>query len=147
MSTIQLFNREAAAIDDFDEKHTQLRSAYFKEVRWFSLSFPTVEGGQALASLLILGVGGILLLNDSEFITLGIFVAFLAYVRDFFRPLSSLSEKASSFQVALASVERVFSLLNRQPDIQNIEHPIIPLHSEEPSNLKMSGLPMTTTIG
>ena len=126
MSTIQLFNREAAAIDDFDEKHTQLRSAYFKEVRWFSLSFPTVEGGQALASLLILGVGGILLLNDSEFITLGIFVAFLAYVRDFFRPLSSLSEKASSFQVALASVERVFSLLNRQPDIQNIEHPIIP---------------------
>lgn len=126
MSTIQLFNREAAAIDDFDEKHTQLRSAYFKEVRWFSLSFPTVEGGQALASLLILGVGGILLLNDSEFITLGIFVAFLAYVRDFFRPLSSLSEKASSFQVALASVERVFSLLNKQPDIQNIEHPIIP---------------------
>ncbi|MFL2876974.1 MAG: ABC transporter ATP-binding protein [Pontiellaceae bacterium] len=126
MSTIQLFNREAAAIDDFDEKHTQLRSAYFKEVRWFSLSFPTVEGGQALASLLILGVGGILLLNGSEFITLGIFVAFLAYVRDFFRPLSSLSEKASSFQVALASVERVFSLLNRQPDIQNIEHPITP---------------------
>ena len=126
MSTIQLFNREAAAINDFDEKHTQLRSAYFKEVRWFSLSFPTVEGGQALASLLILGVGGILLLNGSEFITLGIFVAFLAYVRDFFRPLSSLSEKASSFQVALASVERVFSLLNRQPDIQNIEHPITP---------------------
>ena len=126
MSTIQLFNREAAAIDDFDEKHTQLRSAYFKEVRWFSLSFPAVEGGQALASLLILGMGGILLLNGSEFITLGIFVAFLAYVRDFFRPLSSLSEKASSFQVALASVERVFSLLNRQPDIKNIEHPIIP---------------------
>ena len=125
MSTIQLFNREAAAIDDFDEKHTQLRSAYFKEVRWFSLSFPTVEGGQALASLLILGVGGILLLNGSGFITLGIFVAFLAYVRDFFRPLSSLSEKASSFQVALASVERVFSLLNRQTDIKNIEHPII----------------------
>ena len=126
MSTIQLFNREAAAIDDFDEKHTQLRSAYFKEVRWFSLSFPAVEGGQALASLLILGMGGILLLNGSEFITLGIFVAFLAYVRDFFRPLSSLSEKASSFQVALASVERVFSLLNKQPDIKNIEHPIIP---------------------
>ena len=126
MSTIQLFNREAAAIDDFDEKHTQLRSAYFKEVRWFSLSFPAVEGGQALASLLILGMGGVLLLNGSEFITLGIFVAFLAYVRDFFRPLSSLSEKASSFQVALASVERVFSLLNRQPDIKNIEHPIIP---------------------
>ena len=119
MSTIQLFNRQATAIEDFDQKHTQLRAAYFQEVRWFSLSFPAVEGAQALASLLILGVGGILLLNGSSFITLGIFVAFLAYIRDFFRPLSSLSEKASSFQVALASIERVFSLLNRQPDIQN----------------------------
>ena len=67
-----------------------------------------------------------LLLNGSEFITLGIFVAFLAYVRDFFRPLSSLSEKASSFQVALASVERIFSLLNREPKIVNISNPIIP---------------------
>ncbi len=126
MSTIQLFNRQNTAIEDFDQKHTQLRAAYFQEVRWFSLSFPAVEGAQALASLLILGVGGILLLNGSSFITLGIFVAFLAYVRDFFRPLSSLSEKASSFQVALASIERVFNLLNRQPDIQNPPTPIIP---------------------
>ena len=126
MSTIQLFNREESAKEDFDNKHIQLRAAYFKEVKWFSLSFPAVEGAQSLASLLILGVGGVLLLNGSEFITLGIFVAFLAYVRDFFRPLSSLSEKASSFQVALASVERIFSLLNREPEIVNVSNPIIP---------------------
>ena len=119
MNTVQLFNREQSAIDDFDVKHKKLRAAYFEEVRWFSLSFPAVEGGQALASLLILGVGGLLLLNGSDQISLGIFVAFLAYVRDFFRPLSSLSEKASSFQVALASIERVFTLLNTTPDVED----------------------------
>jgi len=94
MTTIQLFNREARTIEDFDECHTHLRSAYFDEVRWFSLYFPTVEGGQALAILLILAVGGLLILQGSEAITLGIFVAFLAYIRDFFRPLGSLSDKA-----------------------------------------------------
>ncbi len=123
MTTIQLFNREACALEDFDQHHTRLRSAYFDEVRWFSLYFPTVEGGQSLAILLILAVGGTLLLNGSEAITLGIFVAFLAYIRDFFRPLGSLSEKAGSFQVALASIERVFDLLDKNEQVTSPAQP------------------------
>jgi len=123
MTTIQLFNREACALEDFDQHHTRLRSAYFDEVRWFSLYFPTVEGGQSLAVLLILAVGGILLLHGSEAITMGIFVAFLAYIRDFFRPLGSLSEKAGSFQVALASIERVFDLLDKNEQVTSPAQP------------------------
>ncbi len=117
MTTIQLFNREGSAMADFDERHTSLRSAYFDEVRWFSLYFPTVEGGQALAILIILIVGGLHLIGGSETITLGIFVAFLAYIRDFFRPLGSLSDKAGSFQIALASIERVFALLDQTEEV------------------------------
>jgi len=123
MTTIQLFNREACAMADFDRRHTRLRSAYFDEVRWFSLYFPTVEGGQALAVLLILAVGGLLVIQGSEAITLGIFVAFLAYIRDFFRPLGSLSEKAGSFQVALASIERIFILLDTDETIKDPASP------------------------
>ena len=126
MTTIQLFNREASTIEDFDKRHTHLRSAYFDEVRWFSLYFPTVEGGQALSVLLILAVGGVLILQGSEAITLGIFVAFLAYIRDFFRPLGSLSDKAGSFQVALASIERVFALLDSSEEVNDPAEPELP---------------------
>ncbi|MEN7973161.1 MAG: ABC transporter ATP-binding protein [Verrucomicrobiota bacterium] len=126
MTTIQLFNREAATMADFDERHTHLRSAYFEEVRWFSLYFPTVEGGQMLAILLILAVGGLFILKGSETITLGIFVAFLAYIRDFFRPLGSLSDKAGSFQVALASIERVFALLDSSEEVNDPPEPESP---------------------
>jgi ATP-binding cassette subfamily B protein len=126
MTTIQLFNREASTIADFDERHVRLRSAYFDEVRWFSLYFPTVEGGQAVSILLILVVGGWLILNGSEAVTLGIFVAFLAYIRDFFRPLGSLSDKAGSFQVAMASIERVFALLDEEEGIGEPEEPVAP---------------------
>ncbi|VGO21260.1 ABC transporter ATP-binding protein [Pontiella sulfatireligans] len=129
MTTIQLFNREASAMEDFDERHTKLRSAYFDEVRWFSLYFPTVEGGQALAVLLILAVGGMMLLQGSEAITLGIFVAFLAYIRDFFRPLGSLSDKAGSFQIAMASIERVFALLDAEEEVQD------PAQTEAPDRI------------
>jgi len=126
MTTIQLFNREASAMADFDRRHIHLRSAYFDEVRWFSLYFPTVESGQSLAVLLILAVGGLFILNGSEAITLGIFVAFLAYIRDFFRPLGSLSDKAGSFQIAMASIERVFALLDSSEEVNDPAEPESP---------------------
>lgn len=126
MTTIQLFNREASAMQDFDKRNTLLRSAYFDEVRWFSLYFPTVEGGQALSILLILAVGGLMILNGSTAITLGIFVAFLAYIRDFFRPLGSLSDKAGSFQVAMASIERIFALLDTPEEVNDPDEPVAP---------------------
>lgn len=126
MATIQLFNREASAMADFDQRNTHLRAAYFDEVRWFSLYFPAVEGGQALAVLIILAVGGLLVLNGSTAITLGIFVAFLAYIRDFFRPLGSLSEKAGSFQIAMASVERIFTLLDTSEEVNDPPEPVAP---------------------
>ena len=44
----------------------------------------------------------------------------------FFDRSAHYQKKASSFQVALASVERIFSLLNREPEIVNISNPIIP---------------------
>ncbi len=126
MTTIQLFNREASAMADFDQCNTHLRAAYFDEVRWFSLYFPTIEGGQALSILLILAVGGVLILNGSTTMTLGIFVAFLAYIRDFFRPLGSLSDKAGSFQIAMASIERIFILLDTPEEVTDPPEPVAP---------------------
>jgi ATP-binding cassette subfamily B protein len=128
MTTIQLFNREPVAQDEFMERNTDLRSAFFEEVRWFSLYFPVIEGGQAIAFLLILGTGGFLLLNNSGLISLGMLIAFLTYIRNFFRPLGSLSDKAGMFQMAMASAERVFALIDMPNEITEPEKP---LSSEE----------------
>jgi ATP-binding cassette subfamily B protein len=128
MTTIQLFNRELIAQDEFRTRNTDLRSAYFEEVRWFSLYFPVIEGGQSVAFLLILGTGGFLLLNNSSLISLGVLVAFLTYIRNFFRPLGSLSDKAQMFQMAMASAERVFTLIDMPNEITE---PDEPLPSEE----------------
>lgn len=119
MSTIQLFNREASALEEFDDRNSHLRSAYYDEVRWFSLYFPTIEGAQILAILLTLAVGGFTVMQHPDMITVGKLIAFLAYVRNFFHPLGSLSEKAGSFQVAIASIERIFSLLDTEEKVTN----------------------------
>ena len=124
MTTIQLFNREPAAQDEFTERNTDLRGAHFEEVRWFSLYFPVIEAGQALAFVLILGAGGFLLLNNSNLISLGALIAFLTYIRNFFRPLGSLSDKAGMFQMAMAAAERVFALIDIPDEIPDPEEPL-----------------------
>ena len=123
MTTVQSFNKEKKTINNFDDKHKKLRTAYYDEVRWFSLYFPTVEAGQAISTALTLLIRGIMLINESSLVTLGTLVAFFAWIREFFRPLGSLSEKAGSFQVAIASIERVFMLLDEEEKIKNISSP------------------------
>lgn len=124
MPTIQLFNREPTAKADFDAHNTDLRAANYEEVRWFSVYFPVIETGQALAIAVILGAGGWWLLHDGNALTLGVLIAFLAYIRDFFRPLGSLSDKAGAFQVAMASAERIFELMDTPETIPDPEHPV-----------------------
>jgi len=119
MTTIQLFNRQTSACHEFQERNKSLRTAYYDEVHWFSLYFPVIEAGQAVAFILILGAGGWLLLSQSSVISLGVLVAFLTYIRDFFRPLGSLSDKAGLFQMAMASAERIFALLDTSEAIKD----------------------------
>ena len=126
MTTIQLFNREAVAQDEFDARNSGLRAAYFDEVRWFSLYFPVIEGGQAIAFVLILGAGGFLILNNTGLISLGVLIAFLTYIRNFFRPLGSLSDKAGMFQMAMAAAERVFALMDMPEEIADPAEPLPP---------------------
>jgi ATP-binding cassette subfamily B multidrug efflux pump len=126
MTTIQLFNREAAAQDEFKQRNIDLRAAYFEEVRWFSLYFPVIEAGQATAFLLILGMGGFLLLSHNGLISLGVLIAFLTYVRNFFRPLGSLSDKAGMFQTAMAAAERIFALIDTPEEITDPKEPLNP---------------------
>jgi len=124
MSTVQLFNRERSVRDQFAERNRDLLDAHYKEVRFFSLYWPVLEFYQGLTTVLIIGIGGLLLLRGSPHVSLGVLVAYLAYVREFFHPLGSLSDKASTFQQAMASAERIFGLLDQHEDIEDPSNPI-----------------------
>ena len=126
ITTIQLFNRERTARAEFDEKNDDMRQAYFEEVRWFSLYFPVIETGQAVTIAVILAAGGFWILQGGNPLTAGALIAFLAYIRDFFRPLGSLSDKAGSFQIAMASAERLFALMDTPEKVTDPDEPLPP---------------------
>jgi ATP-binding cassette subfamily B protein len=124
MQTIQLFNREQAANLRFDHHNSGLRAAFLRSVKWFSYAFPATEIMYAVTVALVLGYGGWRLMRGEADVTLGVLVAYLAYIRDFFRPLDDLSEKSNILQSAMASSERVFSLLDVPEEILDPAQPV-----------------------
>ena len=124
MTTIQLFNREEGARALFNEYNETMKNACFREVRWFSFYFPVLELAQALSTVLILAAGGWMILSGKGHITLGGLVAFLTYIREFFRPLDSLSNRIGNLQQALVSCERIFGLMDRDEIIHDPAEPV-----------------------
>ncbi len=138
VTTIQLFNREAQARERFDVANRGMRSAHFEEVGWFSRFFPLIEIGQNAAAALLVGVGGWLVLGGGDALSVGMLVAFLAYVRNFFWPLSDLSDKAGTYQRALAAAEHIFELFDTPEDVPDPPDTGTPLQAS-PSGAARSG--------
>jgi len=123
MLTIQLFNRERVSCERFGRMNEQLHTAFSKSILWLSLFFPSIEILGGCTTALLLGVGGYAMLQGSDVVTAGVLVAFLIYVRDFFRPLEDLSERFNNLQSALASGERIFGLLDEPEELANEQSP------------------------
>lgn len=114
MKTVQLFNREQRNARRYDKLNLDLLEANFEQVRWFSLFHPTVQLTSAVATGLILYYAGTTLLGDpfAATVTIGTLVAYIQYSTMFFRPLQELSDKFNIIQAAMASAERIFSLVD-----------------------------------
>ena len=119
---VQLFNREAADTAELDEINRSYLSAHLRSITYYALFFPVIEFFTAVALALILWYGGVSILVGGT--TVGVVAAFLQYARRFFRPIQDLSEKYNLLQGAMASSERVFRLLDREPEIQDPPDPV-----------------------
>ena len=137
MTVLQLFNRERRAYDKFSEVNDSHREAYKDAILAHAIYYPVVEILSAVAIASVIWFGGtqvmhlVMTLTVSlgfakgvpqfhllpTLTTLGVLVAFMQYAQRFFRPIQDLSEKYNILQSAMASAERVFKLLDTQPEI------------------------------
>ena len=122
MAVIQIFNRQAYNFSEFDEINEGHQNAYIKTIKYYAIFFPAVEVISALAVGLIIWYGGGQVIQQA--LTLGVLVAFLQYVQQFFQPISNLSEQYNTMQAAMAASERLFDLMDETPEIENAESPI-----------------------
>jgi ATP-binding cassette, subfamily B, multidrug efflux pump len=119
MSLVQIFNRQDYNYNEFTKINLQHTKAYVRMVFYYAVFYPAIELVSAIALAIVLWQGGIL--KSSDMVTYGALVAFIQYAQMFFMPISDLSEKYNILQGAMASAERIFSLLDTPPRIKSIE--------------------------
>ena len=110
MKIIQIFNQEKRKEKEFNEKNNQLRKTKFNAVLAFASYRPFINFlyYSALAVTFFVGVGLAL--------TAGEIVAFYLYLSRFFNPVQAIADQLNQIQKAATSSERLFNLLDVQPE-------------------------------
>jgi ATP-binding cassette subfamily B multidrug efflux pump len=127
MAIVQLFNRERRAFADYSAVNLENKQAWTDAIFSYAWYFPLVELLSSTAIALVIWRGGYGILHKA--VDLGILIAFIQYAQRFFRPIMDLSEKYNILQAAMAASERVFKLLDTQPEIVSPAQPIAGNHS------------------
>jgi ATP-binding cassette subfamily B multidrug efflux pump len=131
IKAVQIFQREEENGRRFQKINEGYYFANMKQISIYALFVPLVEILSSGAVGLLLWYGGGKVIQ--EMITLGVLVAFLSYMRMFFQPIRDLSEKYNILQSAMASLERIFSLLDQK---QKIFEPLSPKRDEVKGNIE-----------
>ena len=113
----QSFTREQVNYHHFDDLNRSFFDANVGAARLTALFFPGVDFIGSLATALVVGLGGWLVLGDA--LTAGVLVAFILYVERFFDPIRDLAQRYNTFQATMAASERLFALLDTEPDLQD----------------------------
>jgi ATP-binding cassette subfamily B multidrug efflux pump len=140
MSVVQLFNRERRAFRDFSAVNLENKVAWTDAIFAYALYYPVVEFLSSIAIALVIWRGGVAVLNASRYtwvarhvfllpdgaphyslfgniVTLGTLIAFIRYAQRFFYPIQDLSDKFNILQAAMAAAERIFKLLDTNPEV------------------------------
>lgn len=114
---VQAFGREQETYREFRSVNAASRDANVESETVTAAFRPTLDVFSNLGIALVLGAGGLMALNGA--VTVGTIVAFLGYVRRFFQPVRSIGLLYTQVQTAIAAAERIFSLLDEVPDIED----------------------------
>lgn len=112
------FTREERNFQHFDDLNLSFFDANVQATRLAALFFPGVDFIGSLATALVVGVGGWLVLGDA--LTAGTLVAVVLYVERFFDPIRELAQRYNTFQATMAASERLFELLDLEPDLVDV---------------------------
>jgi ATP-binding cassette subfamily B protein len=114
---LQAFRREDADYRQLARANAAYRDANYRTVVQSGLYFPFVEFMSAAAVVVVLWYGGSLV--SGQALEIGVLVAFIGYLNSFFDPLQQLSQLYNTFQASMAAVQKIYTVLDTDPDLQD----------------------------
>ncbi|WP_228702805.1 ABC transporter ATP-binding protein [Salisaeta longa] len=122
MAIVQLFGREADEMERFRSINDDHRQAQIKTIFYFAVFWPAVQIVSDVALGAVLWFGGLRSMTGT--LTLGVLIAFLQYVRQFFQPIRNLSNQYDTLQRALSGAERIYGLVDEDERLAERDDPV-----------------------
>lgn len=113
---VKVFNHEEQSIEEFDKLNDQLRQASVHANTVASTMMPVMANLGNISYVLCAIVGGILAIGGYTGLTIGTLVAFLTLNKNFNQPVTQISQQMNSITMSLAGGERIFKLLDAEPE-------------------------------
>ena len=121
MKVIQIFNREKEKLDAFRVRSGELHQAFRRETLVGAVFRPVIVMCSVAAMAIVIAAGSQGVLAGT--VSFGTMYIFLQYIKTFFEPIQDLAEQLSTLQSAVASAEKIFTLLDEEPQIRDPAEP------------------------
>ena len=121
MKIIQIFGRQERKFEEFHDKNTKLYKAFYREMLMYAVFRPLIYILSILSLMIVLWFGSRNVFD--EIISVGTLYIFSNYIRAFFDPIQELAEQFSTLQSSIASAEKIFTVMDEDEFIPEVENP------------------------
>ena len=121
MKIIQIFGRHERKFEEFHDKNTKLYKAFYREMLMYAVFRPLIYILSILSLMIVLWFGSRNVFD--EIISVGTLYIFSNYIRSFFDPIQELAEQFSTLQSSIASAEKIFTVMDEDEFIPEVENP------------------------
>ena len=121
MKIIQTFGRQERKFEEFHDKNTKLYKAFYREMLMYAVFRPLIYILSILSLMIVLWFGSRNVFD--EIISVGTLYIFSNYIRSFFDPIQELAEQFSTLQSSIASAEKIFTVMDEDEFIPEVENP------------------------
>ena len=121
MKIVQIFGRQERKFEEFHDKNTKLYKAFYREMLMYAVFRPLIYILSILSLMIVLWFGSRNVFD--EIISVGTLYIFSNYIRSFFDPIQELAEQFSTLQSSIASAEKIFTVMDEEEFIPEVENP------------------------
>lgn len=121
MKIIQIFGRQERKFEEFHDKNTKLYKSFYREMLMYAVFRPLIYILSILSLMIVLWFGSRNVFD--EIISVGTLYIFSNYIRSFFDPIQELAEQFSTLQSSIASAEKIFTVMDEDEFIPEVENP------------------------
>lgn len=121
MKIIQIFGRQERKFEEFHDKNTKLYKAFYRVMLMYAVFRPLIYILSILSLMIVLWFGSRNVFD--EIISVGTLYIFSNYIRSFFDPIQELAEQFSTLQSSIASAEKIFTVMDEDEFIPEVENP------------------------